>query len=83
MEIYTIYDLKSEQHAMPFFQQNDVTALRTLRTTVNTADPNNQLYHNSEDFVLKHIGTFDIDTGELTPAKPRVLVNAGTLRTKE
>lgn len=80
MNIYAVKDTKAGLFNAPFFQTNNVTALRTFALEVNRADPNNVLYNNPEDFELYCLGEFDNETGVIKPeSKPNIIGTATTL----
>lgn len=79
MNVYSIYDAKSQTYQMPFYQQNDATCERLLLQTMSSGD--SLLRTNPEDFICFHLGNFDDQTGkmELYDA-PKVLFKLHELR---
>lgn len=66
-ECYSVYDVKAEAYAQPFFAANDAVAERMFGMVVNEkAGPLNQY---AADYTLFHIGQFDVMGGFLVPAK--------------
>lgn len=63
--MFSIKDLKSETFNPPFYQKKMDEAIRTFTKICN--DSQSLLYQFPEDFVLILIGSFDDDTGVLTP----------------
>ncbi|WNK13720.1 MAG: nonstructural protein [Microvirus sp.] len=70
---FTVYDTKSAIFANPFVSQNKMTALRDFQQAAN--DPQSQISNYPEDFILFEIGTFDENTGSISPMLP---VNLGS-----
>lgn len=80
MNIYAVKDIKAQLFNAPFFQSNNVTALRTFAMEVNRSEPNNVLHTNPEDFELYCLGEFDNASGVITPAhKPDLIGTASAL----
>lgn len=57
MQIFTVYDLKSETYHNPMVARTKGEAIRMFGDT--TQDPNSLLHKHPEDFVLFHLGSFD------------------------
>lgn len=68
MNIYSIYDSKTKAFSTPFFTVNNATALRSFSDLAN--DNNSQVSIHAEDFSLHLIGSFDEETGVVTPETP-------------
>ena len=65
LNVYAIKDTKVGAFKSPFYSQNDLVAVRSLKNAVN--DPNaGELNLNAEDFQLYRLGAFDDLTGEIT-----------------
>lgn len=79
MNIYCTYDKVSQTYANPWFQPNDIAAMRALRMEVNRADPQNVLYHNAKDFNLMRIGDYNPETGQIKGWEPQLVVNCEKL----
>jgi len=67
MKIYSIYDSKAEAYLQPFFSPNNAVAIRNFQNVLQ--DPNSNINRWPEDFTLFAIGTWDEDTGQITPAE--------------
>lgn len=79
MNIYCTYDKVSQTYAQPWFQPNDMAAMRALRMEVNRAETNNVLYHNAADFNLMRIGTYNPESAAIQGHEPQIIVNAAKL----
>lgn len=66
--IYAVHDIKVNAYTAPFTNPTHGSALRAFSDHVN--DPNSGANKHPEDFSLWHLGSFDDDSGEITPAKP-------------
>lgn len=64
--IYSIYDSKTGVFNTPFFAMNNATAIRTFSDAANDTQTN--INRHPEDFSLFHIGTYDEESGEVSPA---------------
>lgn len=74
-----VRDHKTAQFANPMFLITKAHAIRTFADAVNEKSENNQLNLHPEDFEIFQIGTYDTDTGEVTPTKPTSLATAAEL----
>lgn len=79
VKVFTVFDMKMQFFAQPFFEQQEASAIRSFSDAVNDANPKNMWYLHPEDFQLYCIGTFDNETGVLESQLPQVLVNASAL----
>ena len=61
LQMFSIYDTVSKLYARPFFDINESTAKRNLRTAIN--DPKSGLAENINDYRLYKIGEFDDQSG--------------------
>lgn len=68
VNIYTIYDVKAEAYLTPFFLQNDAILKRIILDTLS--DPEHLFAKHPEDYVVFKCGTFDDQTGDITPLQP-------------
>lgn len=68
MKIFTVLDIKAESYGLPFFSRTFETAIRDVKTAVNTEG--NKLMMHPEDYTLWFIGEFDVDTAALEPSQP-------------
>lgn len=60
---YAVFDKKALSYNRPFFVHNDQVAKRIFVNEV--ANPDSDLSHNPEDFILYRIGSYDDQSGEL------------------
>ena len=63
---YGIKDNLADLFYNPFKEQNDATALRFFKESVNDKR-NDVMYHNPGDYDLYKIGEFETTTGEFNP----------------
>lgn len=80
MKIYAVLDNKAKTFNAPFFQPNQVAAVRAFNMEVNRADPLNAIHQHPEDFDLYYIGDYNTETGQLLPHEPELLVTAIKLK---
>lgn len=80
LEMYSVKDTKSQLFGMPHFQQSDGVAIRSFSTACE--DQNTDLNKYPSDFSLYHVGSYDISTGNVSPASPRQICNASEFVTK-
>ena len=79
VQLFTIYDIKSEAHLPIFSMRNKGEALRAFESTVKDKDnKNNQIAQYPSDYVLKLIGSFDDLSGVITPIEPHQILATGT-----
>ncbi|AXL14723.1 nonstructural protein [Microviridae sp.] len=64
LQIFTIFDSKTQAYLPPSFLQNEEVALRSIRDVLK--DPNHQFTKNPEDYSLWQIGLFDDEKGKIT-----------------
>ena len=77
LNVYSVKDVKVA-FLQPFFMQNNALAHRAFVSTINT--PGNPIAQYPQDHELWHIGTFDDETGLLTPCKPQLLFLGSDLK---
>lgn len=65
MKLYTIYDSKAQAFIPPFLMPTDAEALRAFDDVVN--DPSTMFNKHPEDYTLFCTGSFDSQTGILSP----------------
>lgn len=82
LNLYAIKDIEANTYAQPWTAPNHVVALRTCSQEVNRAHEANMIYTNSIDFELRHMGSFDCDTGEIKPEN-QLVANLATLKKGE
>lgn len=61
-------------HAHPFTSHNEGSAIRDFGHAVK--DPASVLSKSPEDFTLIYLGTFDDETGVITPMQHKILAQA-------
>lgn len=74
LNAYAVKDIQSQLFTNPYFLQNDTVALRSFETACKTE--NHQFNKYPEDFSMYHIGTYNIETGELISTTPKQISNA-------
>lgn len=82
--IYSVHDEKADAYMPPFFVKSDMVAARMFIDGVH-AETNAAFRENPEDFELRIIGTFDDESGALTPhpGGPAVILTAqAAIRTR-
>jgi hypothetical protein len=77
--IYSIKDTKTGLFNRPFYEMNDVTAIRNLKQEVNRTDQGNTLYLFPEDYQLYKIGKYNGETGHLEACKPELITTCEAL----
>lgn len=70
---YSVYDIKVG-YGMPVTQENDAVAMRNFENVC--LDEHSVFHTHCSDFSLRCIGTFDTDTGEISPTTPREICAA-------
>jgi len=78
--IYSVFDTKAQKFGVPFFQQNDVIAVRSFTRAVN--DPSTDLNAFPSDFALYNLGEFDDQTASLQ-VNPQPQLVCSALNVKE
>lgn len=79
--IYSVRDLKGDFYA-PRIEQNEGSAIRWFSMTVNT--PETLTNFAPADFQLYYIGTFESDTGLITPIElPQFIISGSSVYGKE
>lgn len=81
INIYSIKDTKVGAFKSPFYAQNNMVAMRSLKNAVNDKN-GGELYLNAEDFQLFNLGEFDDITGQITN-NVEFICNAIDLKVKE
>jgi hypothetical protein len=64
LQMYSVYDIKSEMYDVPFFALNDHMAKRKFVMDVQSRRAN-MISAFQDDFVLTKLGTFVFSTGEV------------------
>jgi hypothetical protein len=75
LNMYCIYDLKALTHSVPFCTNFDATAMRHISDTMRR-DSGGIYSSHPADFVLRRVGLFDDQTGEIVPEESPVDVVA-------
>lgn len=72
--LFAVFDVKANAYLQPFFQQNNMVALRAFEAAVNESDHQFQKW--PEDYSLWRIGRFDQVDGVLASEVPQCLCKA-------
>ncbi|WNK14647.1 MAG: nonstructural protein [Microvirus sp.] len=81
LAIYSVFDVKAQKFATPFFLQNDLIATRSFTRAVN--DPSTDLCAFPADFALYSIGEFDDASAAIdVHAQPLLIVSALNVKEK-
>lgn len=76
--VFSVQDLKVG-FGHPHLAGNSAEAIRNFQQAIH-ADPNGIYNKHAPDFILMEIGTFDTETGTITPLlPPRVVCSASDL----
>lgn len=62
LTVYSIHDRKADIYNRPFYESNEVIAVRNVEMCFN--DSNNPMCAYPDDFELVRLGTYDDDTGK-------------------
>lgn len=68
LRIFALYDIKSGAHGTPFFMHHVGEAVRACIDLGQ--DAQTTVGRHPADFALHELGTFDTDTGLITPQQP-------------
>lgn len=68
LKAFSIYDVKSDSYATPFFMPATGMAVRAFTDLVN--DANTTVHRHPGDYKLCEVGTFDDATGEFQSVGP-------------
>lgn len=68
LQCFSIYDSKGLVFHAPFYQTSPPAAVRLFSDLIN--DPSTSLYKHPLDYTLWHVGSYDDQTGALTPYAP-------------
>lgn len=72
--LYAIYDNKATVYGTPFFQMNDLTALRTFGDLVN--DTQSNVNKHPEDYSICKLAEYDDNEGKIKPLIVQTLARA-------
>lgn len=82
LNVYSVFDSKAAVYGTPFFQVNDMVAMRSFSQLAN--DSNSSVNRFPEDYTLYLIGYYDDSVGEVKGCEPKPLLNgAAVLKPKE
>lgn len=81
LNVYAIYDTAISAYSQPFYSHTNGSALRAFSDHVN--DPNSNVNKHPQDYSLFHLGSFDDQTGALSPVTPSRIGTATEYKTKE
>lgn len=73
MNVYTVHDLTAQFYLPPFFAQNDAMANRMFIASLGDSFPFRS------DFALFAIGSFDDETGVITPETNRLILQGHSI----
>lgn len=83
IKLYALRDIKMERF-MPLFQaHNDLVALREFRSVANNKALGNTIAHNTEDYDLYLVGTYDPETAMIKSAAAQLIITGVDLTRKE
>lgn len=74
MQVFAVFDKKSELHNLPFFMQTTGEALRAFMDLVR--DEKTVLFRHPEDFKLVRLGTFDNKGGSFKMSEAVTVAHA-------
>lgn len=63
LNMYSLYDMKTTSHGVPFFMATDAAAVRAVSNLVSSVDT--LVGMNPEDFRLHRLASFDDGSGEI------------------
>ena len=75
-QIYAIRDIHTG-FMSPTVDQNDACAMRNFVHAVR--NPSSLMNSHTADYQLFQLGTYDVDTGEIVPCVPRLVVAGSSL----
>lgn len=77
--VFSVRDTCVEAWLLPMFFQNRAAAVRALGDAVNRPKEDNQFYQHPEHYQLYEIGTFDDESGSMSPIVPVFVVDCQSL----
>lgn len=80
-QIYAVKDVKSGLFSSTHVQQSNGVAIRSFSQACE--DESTQFYKYPSDFSLYHLGTLNIETGEISSNTPEQISNASEFVTKQ
>lgn len=79
LQIYSVYDKKTQAFNRPYFVQNDQVAKRAISSSLENAS---ELSQHPDDFAIYNLGNFTDDSGKIEPnAQPQFVSEVRTLLT--
>lgn len=78
--LYSVYAVKDElvSFGAPFISENDAAASRLILNAFNI--PNSLYSTRPQDYTLYKIGTYDTESGELTPNVPKYITSCSNFK---
>lgn len=71
MKLFAIKDIKAERYSPPQSSTSEGTFLRDIQSALSQPPQQpNPFFDHPEDFQLFEVGSFDVDTGVVTPCNP-------------
>lgn len=67
LKAFSVHDSKANAFITPFFCPTTDVGIRSFQSAAN--DPNSMFSQHPADYTLFEIGSFDVETGTLTPHK--------------
>lgn len=80
INIYSLYDKKTNVYGRPFFSHTDGHAVRLIEDELD--DNQSVVAKHPDDFILNRIGCFDDNTGTIVPSDVVAVVGVGEIQTK-
>jgi len=77
-QVFAIFDKKALAYMAPFFQPNELVAMRNVGSAV--ADEESLLGKYPEDYDLYQVGTWDDQSGALVAVGPKFLINCASMK---
>ena len=71
INFYSVLDKTAEQYGQPLMFNNDGVAIRAFH--MECTNEKSPIYAFPEDYCLCKCGSFNSDTGEVTPLEPKVI----------
>jgi len=78
MKLFSVHDKAVDSFAGVICLASDRDATEQFRVVCN--QPDTAFYKHPADFTLFQIGTYNTDTGEITPMTPKLITNATSLK---
>lgn len=83
MELFSVKD-KKVGFSDPVCLSSTQQAVREFCSFLSHVDSNSDVYHVPyNDFQLWHVGTFDLDSGIISPASPELVADADSICLKK